>query len=168
MKITATTKRSGTVDTIVQKLRQAVRDAERWEVAVGYPVGAEGLGTPNPAYAEDGGGEAPSIIEVALKNNYGIGVPRRAFMDLASVAMEDTYKEVIQETAEALSKGEATIKNVLDAAGLKAEDDIRDAIDDGNWLPNSPVTIALKGSDHPLIDTTSMRNRATHLVRPRT
>lgn len=168
MEIRATFRRTGRVDTIVEQLCQTIKDADKWEVAVGYPVGVEGLGTPEPAYDDGSGGEVPSIIEVALKNNYGVGAPRRAFMDAAVPDMEATFSDVIKNTSEKLAMGEAKIEAVLDLAGLQAEDNIRDSIDNGDWLPNSPMTIALKGSDHPLIDTTTMRNRATHKVRERT
>ena len=47
------------------------------EVAVGFPRGGSGLG--NPHYKN-----GASILLVAVANNYGLGVPRRAFMELAA------------------------------------------------------------------------------------
>lgn len=148
------------IDEAIHRLRSVLDKVDKKEVAVGYPVGVTGLGVPEPAYDDEA-----SIIEVALKNNYGLGVPRRAFMDLASKYMEETYKEVMDQLGPKLMRGEAELEKVLDVAGTAAAEDIRKAITQGNWLPNSQLTIVLKGSDVPLIDTMTMHNRATHLVR---
>lgn len=146
----------------LQQLRATLEKATKKEVAVGYPVDVTGLGVPEPNYDDEA-----SIIEVALKNNYGLGVPRRAFMDLASKSMEDTFIKVMHELGPKILSGEADVEKVLDVAGLMAEDDVRNAIREGNWRPNSPATIERKGSDVPLIDTGTMVNRVTHIVRDR-
>lgn len=146
----------------LQRIKATLDKAAKKEVAVGYPVDVSGLGVPEPNYDDE-----VSIIEVALKNNYGLGVPRRAFMDLASKSMEDTFIKVMSELGPPLMNGEADIEKVLDVAGLLAEDDVRNAIREGNWRPNSKATIERKGSDVPLIDTGTMVNRVTHRVRDR-
>lgn len=140
---------------------KAVEAARKLEIAVGYPANV-GLGSPEPAYD----GEA-SIIEVAIRNNYGMGVPRRAYFEEARDKMQDTYKTVMEKTGRQMLTGEADPRKVLDLAGLEAESDVRNSIDNGNWTPNSPATIARKGSSKPLIDTSTMRNRVTHAVRKR-
>ena len=160
MKMTVRQKSSGKIHKILADIQETLKEAPQYEVAVGLPVGVGGLGTPEPAY--DG---KASIIEVALKNNYGIGVPRRAFMDEAREDMEKTYKRVMEGTAPKLRDGTAKLRKVLDLAGGQAEDDIRNSISHGNWQPNSELTIRLKGSDKPLIDTKTMRTRVTHIVR---
>lgn len=144
----------------LRKIKSALKYADKKEVAVGYPVDASGLGVPEPNYDDEA-----SIIEVALKNNYGLGVPRRAFMDLASQYMKKTYKEVMEELGPKLLSGDATLEKVLEIAGLAAAEDVRKAITEGEWQPNSKATIERKGSDVPLIDTMTMHNRATHMVR---
>lgn len=153
-------KQPAKTDEAIRRLSSILNTVDKKEVAVGYPVGVTGLGSPEPAYDDEA-----SIIEVALKNNYGFGVPRRAFMDLASKYMEETYKKVMDQLGPKLMRGEAELEKVLDVAGTVAAEDIRKAITQGNWRPNAPLTIALKGSDVPLIDTMTMHNRATHLVR---
>ena len=81
--------------------------------------------------------------------------------------MQSTYKTVMDKTGRQMLTGEADPRKVLDLAGLEAESDVRNAIDNGNWTPNSPATIVRKGSSKPLIDTSTMRNRVTHVVRKR-
>ena len=143
-----------------KNMKKLVKDSGM-ECAVGYPVDASGLGTPEAAY--DG---KASIIQVAIWNNYGVeGNPGRPFMDLASKTMQTTYKDMMRQLGPKLMKGEASIEKVLDVIGLKAEDDVRKAIMDGDWSPNSPATIARKKSNRPLVDTGTMRNRVTHKVR---
>lgn len=144
----------------LKRLRDRLKEADGWEVAVGYPANTAGLGEPEAAYD----GEA-SIIEVALANNYGIEVPRRAFMDLAAKQMQKTYKRVMEKLGPKITAGTAKVEKVLDVAGLEAEEDVRKAIMDGGWEPNAPATIKAKGSSRPLVDTMTMHNRVTHTVR---
>ena len=56
------------------------------EVAVGFPRGGSGLG--NPHYKN-----GASILLVAVANNYGLGVPRRAFMELAAEKIRKWFPE---------------------------------------------------------------------------
>ena len=144
----------------LRKIKSALKYADKKEVAVGYPVDASELGVPEPNY-----GNEASIIEVALKNNYELGVPKRAFMGLASQYMKKAYKKVMEELGPKLLSGDATLEKVLEVAGLAAAEDVRKAITEGEWQPNSKATIERKGSDVPLIDTMTMHNRATHMVR---
>ena len=161
MKMTVRQKSSGKhIRERLNTLMETIAQARELEIAVGYPKDASGLGTPEPAYD----GEA-SIIEVAIRNNYGLGVPRRAFFEEARKDMQDRYHEVMRKTAKQMLAGEADPRKVLDLAGLQAETAVRDSIANGNWQPNSPATIARKGSSKPLIDTSTMRNRVTHIVR---
>ena len=55
---------------------------------------------------------------------------------------------------------------LLDRAGLEAEMVAKDWFTDARnaWAPNSPVTIAKKGSDKPLIDTGEMREAIAHIT----
>lgn len=144
----------------MERLKRILQRAGDYEVAVGYPVNAEGLGVPEAAYDGDA-----SIIEVALANNYGINVPQRPFMDLAARDMRKTYKRVMEALGPRILEGTARIERVLDVAGTEAEEDVRRAITEGGWQPNSPATIERKGSDKPLVDTATMLNRVTHVVR---
>lgn len=146
----------------LEQLKKRLGESDKYEVAVGYPANAQGLGEPEAAYD----GEA-SVIEVALANNYGIDVPRRPFMDLAAKNMQKTYKEIMNKLGPRITQGTAKPEKVLDVAGLAAEEDVRRAIRDGEWQPNSPATIARKKSSKPLIDTMTMHNRVTHVVRPK-
>lgn len=57
-------------------------------------------------------------------------------------------------------------KNEMERTGIVGENACKKYITDGTHLaPNSPVTIARKGSSIPLIDTGTMLNSITHEVR---
>lgn len=134
------------------------------ECAVGYPVNASGLGTPEPAYDD-----RASVIQVALWNNYGTDrTPSRPFMDLAAREMREVYSKGMKTLGPKIARGEARVEKVLDVLGLQAEECVRKAIMDGEWQPNAPETIRRKKSERPLVDTATMRNRVTHVVRAKT
>lgn len=144
----------------LEQVKKALQKAGGYEVAVGYPVGVDNLGQPDPNY--DNGA---SVIEVALANNYGINVPQRPFMDLAAKDMKKTYERVMGKLGQKIIDGTADVEKVLDVAGLEAEEDVRKAIMDGPWEPNAPSTVKAKGSDRPLVDTHTLHNKVTHKVR---
>ena len=115
MKMTVRQKSSGKhIRERLNTLMETIAQARELEIAVGYPKDASGLGTPEPAYD----GEA-SIIEVAIRNNYGLGVPRRAFFEEARKDMQDRYHEVMRKTAKQMLAGEADPRKVRDLAGLQ-------------------------------------------------
>lgn len=154
------------------------------EAAVGYPMGKDGVGAPHYPTNQSGAyksrkdkskpmspplGGGPSIVEVAIWNNYGSGNgPRRAFMDQAAKAMQEKFRKMMKEAVPRINKGEITLKVVFKAAGLMGEAEVRKSLTGGPWAPNSPETVARKKSERPLIDSGDLRKYATSTVRPRT
>ncbi len=55
----------------------------------------------------------------------------------------------------------------INSVGLYAQNKVRAWFRDprNNWAPNSPLTIKLKGSNRPLIDTGALRQSITYVVR---
>jgi hypothetical protein len=125
------------------------------EIAVGFPKGK------GQAYPD---GE--TVIEAAAKNCFGIGVPKRDFMGEAQDAIHQATKPIMKRIAQAVNEDKAKAVNALtDAAGMVAADQIKKTIRDGAWVPNSPTTVARKGSSKPLIDTGHMIQSVTYVVR---
>lgn len=143
----------------LDRLRVAMRQAEQLECAVGFPKGGK-HDTGTPFYK---GGE--SILQVAIYNNFGFGVPRRAFMELATKNMTPRLNELLKYYLPQLIRGEVKMEKVLKIAGEIGVDEIRKAITDGGWQPNSPETIKRKKSDRPLIDSGEMRKNVEYVVR---
>jgi hypothetical protein len=177
----------------IEKLKLRYKQ-EPLECAVGYPRGQTDLAgahyptnqsavsrkrtQTNKARKKKGGeaneltlGSGPSILEVAIWNNFGVpskNIPRRAFMELASNKMQPKFKEMVKKAVKRINSGELKLKTLLKDAGEMGEDEIRKAIMEGDWAKNSPRTIALKGEDTPLRDSGDLTKYATHQVRPRT
>ena len=81
------------------------------EVAVGFPRGESGLG--NPHYKN-----GASILLVAVANNYGLGVPRRAFMELAAEKIRKWFPRYMRTAMPDAEAGKVPIEDVLENAGL--------------------------------------------------
>jgi len=146
-------------------LRTLLSSVGDMEVAVGFPMNAEGLTTPTyPSNA--------SILEVARWNNFGTVrcVPPRPFMQQSIPKIKEGVKAVSEgfsrdrkSSVKPLSRDGAMI--ILKELGLMGEDAIRHTIAYGDFVPNSPRTIRRKRSNKPLIDTQHMRQGVTYVIR---
>lgn len=127
-----------------------------------------------------------TLAEIAYWNHYGtlhkdgsVMIPARPFMDTLQKNSEE-LAEFSQQAAAGLDSAEA----VVTAIGAKASSMIQDAIRDKEWAPNAPITveggwmvneygkngpvpihIEGKGSTKPLIDTGTMRQGCSFVVR---
>lgn len=131
------------------------------------------------------GDEAP-LAEIAYWNHYGTMhkdgsdmIPARPFMD-ALDERSDELAEFSQKAFESLN----TAAEIANAIGVKAQDMVQDAIKDGSWEPDAPITIEggwmineygrngpvpvkIKGktSTKPLIDTGSLRQGCQYVIK---
>lgn len=86
-------------------------------------------------------------------------------------AIEDSKgpiaKQLKQSYKAALDGNKQEVDNSLHKAGMVAENAAKAWFENpaNKWPPNSPKTIAKKGSDSPLIDTGEMRKAITHVIR---
>lgn len=142
---------------ILDLLPRIMQGVGRKECAVGFPKG-KNLGTP---YYKDGA----SILQVAIWNNFGFGVPRRAFMELATVFIKEDFSKLLKAQQNNIITGRITMERILEIAGIKAVSLVQKAITTGEWTPNSPRTIAKKRSSKPLIDSGSMNKYVTYVIR---
>jgi hypothetical protein len=97
----------------------------------------------------------------ASGGGWGGPIPERPFMRNAMRDNKSSYQLAMKTSAAKLLRGETAIKTVLSKLGIKAQGDIQSEITSLSSPPNSPVTIALKGSSNPLIDTGEMRGSVT-------
>ncbi len=126
------------------------------------------------------------LAEVAYWNHYGtvhkdgsVMIPARPFMDELEKQKEDLSKFSGQALANLPTAG-----SVADAIGSQAKSMIQDAIKDGNWAANAPITVEGgwmmneygkngpvpvhvkgKGSSKPLIDTGALRQNCQFVVK---
>lgn len=107
----------------------------------------------------------PSIIDVAIKNNFGIGVPRREFMAKASEEWEKTERAALEQVQDGMAKGQMDVDKFMDVMGQDGANLISEAIENWTTPPNSAYTKHMKMSDHPLIDSGDMKNAPRHEIR---
>jgi len=99
-----------------------------------------------------------------------MGIPARAVIEPA-IEAEDNKEAIATELGGAvkayLDKDPKTSNKQLKRAGMVAQNACRAWFEDSrnNWPPNSPLTIAKKGSDKPLIDTSQLRKSIIHVIR---
>lgn len=129
------------------------------KVKVGFPAG------------EAGG----SVIERAIYNEFGTQggasgggwggpVPERPFMRNSMRDNRSKYKSGMTTAAKGILRGDTALRTVLSKLGIMAQGDIQSEITSLSSPPNSPVTIELKGSSKPLIDSGEMRQAVTYKV----
>lgn len=101
----------------------------------------------------------------ASGGGWGGPVPERPFMRNAIRENLSNYRHLLKREASNIVKavasgkdGSAAKRVALGRLGVKAQGDIQQSITSLTSPPNSPTTIALKGSSKPLIDTGELRN----------
>jgi len=111
------------------------------------------------------------IIKIGVWNHFGTKgggwggpIPERPFLTNAMRNNRGNYRAAMRSAAKAVLMGSTTMKSVVSKLGILAQGDIQMEITATYSPPNSPVTIALKGSDHPLIDTGRLRASITYKV----
>ena len=93
--------------------------------------------------------------------------PRPVLEPSIEANKEPIAKQLQQATVAALDGDSVGVDHALHRAGFVAENAAKGWFEkpENGWPPNSPRTIAQKGSDSPLIDTGEMRKAITHVVR---
>ena len=126
---------------------QAIKKAKNARVKVGFPSGKDSTD-------EDG----VSALDKAMINNYGLGVPKRPFMAMAFAQNESKYKKFLGSN---LLANPEKIDETLNKIGAMGKADIQNTITSLKSPPNSDLTIKLKGSSNPLIESGHMRQSVT-------
>jgi hypothetical protein len=85
-----------------------------------------------------------------------IVIPARPFMRMAWSMFNARRGAIQKRLATDLVSGKITIDKALGQIGLELEACIVRSIRNGNWTPNAPSTVAKKGFDKPLIESSHM------------
>lgn len=129
------------------------------KVKVGFPAGEAAAGNIEKAIWNEFGTRGG-----ASGGGWGGPIPERPFMRNAMRDNASSYRTAMKTSAAKLLRGETSLRTVLSKLGIKAQGDIQSEITSLSNPPNSPVTIALKGSSNPLIDNGEMRGAVTWKV----
>lgn len=128
-------------------------------VKVGFPAGEASAGNISKAVWNEFGTRGG-----ASGGGWGGPIPERPFMRNAMRDNKAAYVSALKMMARQIVEGSLSMFAAMSRLGLKAQGDIQKEISSLMSPPNSPVTIALKGSSKPLIDTGEMRQSVTYKV----
>lgn len=104
--------------------------------------------------------------EVAAKNELGLGVPKRSMLRMplhlhGDKVLKDAQEDVRAQLKTVGKNPQLAAKKMLDRLGIAGENLVQEAFATGgfgSWKPNAPLTVELKGSAAPLIDSSQLRH----------
>ena len=113
----------------------------------------------------DGGEHAPTLLEVAVINEFGGGnVPQRSFIRATVDENLDRIQALQATLAKRIILAEITAEQAMQQLGAFVKGLIQSRIARGIEPPNAPSTIAAKGSSKPLVDTGQLRSSIDFVV----
>lgn len=150
---------TGTVDRIIRNMFGLKKEPR---VAVGFPAGKIDNDVINRAFWNEFGtrGSGKSF-GTPRGGGFGGPIPERPFMRNAMRNNKGKYRQAMKAAAPGLLMGTTSLTQVLSKLGILAQGDIQAEIVSLRSPPNSPVTIAIKGSSNPLIDSGEMHQAVT-------
>ncbi len=104
-------------------------------------------------------GSVQTVAQIAVENEYGVpekNIPSRPFMRQAFDKNEYKLNERIKQYAKDIFAGIKNTRQALTLLGVEHKGNIQKEVRFGDFKPNAPLTIAIKGSSQPLIDTDQM------------
>lgn len=116
-------------------------------------------------FKTDRSGNTKDIVLIAAENELGTPkIPSRPFMSMSADELNGRDGDVIEKNGvEYIQKGGSTT-DVFERIGKACVGVIRKVINSGKFVPNSPVTVAIKGRNKPLIDTGTMMNSVEYEI----
>lgn len=121
-------------------------------------------------HEEEGGadeGNGRTVAEIAEANEFGLGVPARPAITGWADEHGDEFTARMRQESEAALRARVSPAQRLDALAQVGAGEIQAKIAAGVPPPNSPVTIARKGSSTPLIDKGQFRSSIRGKVGPK-
>ena len=148
------------LDLFLRNLGKTLRDPKDVEVGIFSDARYSPDARRTPHY-----GEATDLVaHVAQRHEYGYGVPKRPFFRTAINALERS--STLDQAIKAMVTDDGTIEDrSYDLVGQIAADAIKLSIVRLRQPPNSQRTIAIKGSNNPLVDTGYMLSAVTWRVK---
>jgi len=106
--------------------------------------------------------EGVSAVYKATVNNFGLGVPRRPFMNIAFARNKREYRKLIIKSFKKIEN--LDVIEFANKLGLKGQGDVQKSIVALRSPANSEATIKAKGSANPLIDSGHLLQSVTYVV----
>lgn len=114
-------------------------------------------------------GTKETNVDIGAKHEFGSiseKIPQRSFLRMPLDFKREELLEKIIKKSNAILRGDTKLSFKI--IGVMSETIIQEAFETrgfGQWKENAPMTIALKGSDMPLIDTGQLRRSVTSEVK---
>jgi hypothetical protein len=148
-------------DGVWKKLYSMVKDLDKKYVKVGIMSDRGGQ--------EVEEGSNLTMLELGMIHQFGsekANIPARYWLTTYFESKPDEVSAKVSELARAVVMNKVDVRRGLELLGLWATAQVKKTITTGEHLPPplSPVTIARKGSDRPLVDTGRFVNSITHEV----
>lgn len=124
-------------------------------VKVGFPAGVSDQSEVMKAIYNEFGTQG---------GGWGGPIPERPFMRTAIKENKNKYSKYLKAAAKSILTAKDSLFSVLSGLGVISQGDIRKSITSFDTPPNSPVTIAIKGSNDPLVNVGLMRKAVTYEV----
>ena len=135
------TKRDGGIDGVVKRTKNSALKIGLLSGLGEHPNSDEGL----------------TIPEVGAINEFGAGVPERPFIRQTIANNITKYNRMRRDLLSAIILGKITVDKAIAVLGEALQADVVATINNWQDPPNSEVTIFLKGSSQPLVDTGTMK-----------
>lgn len=107
------------------------------------------------------------VADIAFKNNFGSNaekIPPRPFGSTMIPRYAEKIKKIINREMLAYLEGKESLETAYNRIGLMCAGFMKDNLKNGGWKANSKLTIFLKKSSHPLIDSGQMRQSITYVL----
>lgn len=106
------------------------------------------------------------VCDVAAFNEFGTeNMPSRPFLRDSVNDNEDMITTFLQSQVADIIQNGKTAEQALKEIGVFQKSLVQDTIEEGYFEPNALSTIRRKGSDHPLIDTGTMKNSVNYVIK---
>ena len=142
------------VDLGWSKLFREMKELDKKSVKVGIQAGET---------TEDGENDLAYIGGVHEFGSEDGTIPQRSFIRAGVDNKMGQIKNLSENVSGKIIDG-MSVKTGLNLIGLEVTGIIQEYISSGNFTPNSPKTIAKKGSSKPLIDTGHLRQSIRHVL----
>lgn len=135
-----------------KRLEELKKKLKSVQIKVGLPKG-----TPNHDNGE-------SIVEIGTVHEFGSPsrhIPERSFIRSTLNEQKANYFKLAQSQGVKLLEGKQSFNNAVETIGIWGQAQIIKKFRNNDWAENAPLTVALKGSSTPLIDTGQLRQSIT-------
>lgn len=112
-------------------------------------------------------GEPLDNVELAVINEFGLGVPERSFLRATFDRLKDKWAAFASRIMRLVAAGKLDLEKGLAIIGERVKADVKKAITAGAGIPppNAPSTIERKGSSRPLVDSGRLLGSIDYEVR---